>query len=148
MRWHPSVTVAAVIEHDGRFLLVEEESGGERVYNQPAGHWEPGETLVEACIRETLEESACRFAPDALVGIYRWHAPNVDTTFLRFTFCGELLGEDAGRALDPDILRTVWLRPEELRELAPRHRSPLVLRCVEDYLAGKRYALDLLTHIH
>jgi len=147
MRWHPSVTVAAVIERDGRFLLVEEESGGERVYNQPAGHWEPGETLIEACVRETLEESAHRFAPQALVGIYRWHAPNADTTFLRFTFCGTVGEADAGRALDPGILRTVWLTPQELRELAPRHRSPLVLRCAEDYLAGRRYALDLLTHI-
>lgn len=147
MSWHPSVTVAAVIERDGRFLLVEEESGGERVYNQPAGHWEPGETLIEACVRETLEESAWRFVPEALVGIYRWHAPEAGTTFLRFAFCGRLEGEETARALDPDILRAVWLSPEEMRGLAPRHRSPLVMRCAEDYLAGRRYALELLTHI-
>ena len=147
MVWKPNVTVAAVVERDGRFLMVEESGEGGRVFNQPAGHWEPGETLVEACVRETLEESACRFVPEALVGIYRWHAPNADTTFLRFTFCGRIEAEDAGRALDPDILGTVWLTPEELRALAPRHRSPLVMLCAEDYLAGKRYALDLLTHI-
>ena len=147
MVWKPNVTVAAVVERDGRFLLVEEEGDGGRVLNQPAGHWEPNETLVEACVRETLEESACRFVPEALVGIYHWHAPNVDTTFLRFTFCGRIEEQDTGRELDPDILGTVWLSPEELRARAPHHRSPLVMLCAEDYLAGRRYALDLLTHI-
>ena len=148
MTWKPSVTVAAVIERDGRFLLVEEEEqdGGDPVYNQPAGHWEPDETLVQACAREVLEESAHRFDPKQLVGVYRWSRPQHDVTYLRFAFCGEILGVDEGRALDHGILRTVWLSPEEIRRLVPRHRSPLVWRCVEDYLAGRRYPLELITH--
>ena len=146
MTWKPSVTVAAVMERDGRFLLVEEEDGGERVYNQPAGHWERDETLVQACAREVLEESAHRFEPKQLIGVYRWSRPQADLTYLRFAFCGEILGVEEGRALDQGILRAVWLAPEEIRALAPRHRSPLVWHCVEDYLAGKRYPLELITH--
>ncbi|OGA41545.1 MAG: NUDIX hydrolase [Betaproteobacteria bacterium RIFCSPLOWO2_12_FULL_65_110] len=148
MTWKPSVTVAAVMERDGRFLLVEEieEGGGESVYNQPAGHWECDETLAQACARETLEESAHRFEPKQLVGVYRWRAARGDPTYLRFAFCGETLGVESGRALDEGILRAVWLTVEEIRALAPRHRSPLVWRCVEDYLAGRRYPLDLITH--
>ena len=146
MTWKPSVTVAAVMERDGRFLLVEEEDGGERVYNQPAGHWERDETLVQACAREVLEESAHRFEPKQLVGVYRWSRPQGDLAYLRFAFCGEILGVEEGRALDQGILRAVWLSPEEIRQLVPRHRSPLVWHCVEDYLAGKRYPLELITH--
>jgi ADP-ribose pyrophosphatase YjhB (NUDIX family) len=148
MIWKPSVTVAAVMERDGRFLLVEEEQedGGEPVYNQPAGHWERDETLVQACARETLEESAHRFEPKQLVGVYRWSPAHGDLIYLRFAFCGEILGVEEGRALDRGILRAVWLTPAEIRALAPRHRSPLVWRCVEDYLAGRRYPLDLITH--
>lgn len=148
MSWTPSVTVAAVIERGGRFLLVEEEQegGGEAVYNQPAGHWERDETLVQACAREVLEESAHRFEPKQLVGVYRWSAPQGDLTYLRFAFCGEILGVEEGRSLDEGILRAVWLSPEEIRRLVPRHRSPLVWRCVEDYLAGRRYPLELITH--
>lgn len=148
MTWKPSVTVAAVMERDGRFLLIEEEQGdgGEPVYNQPAGHWERDETLVQACAREVLEESAHRFEPKQLVGVYRWRRPQGDPTYLRFAFCGEILGVEEGRALDEGILRAVWLSPEEIRRLVPRHRSPLVWRCVEDYLAGRRYPLDLITH--
>ena len=141
--WKPSVTVAAVVEQGGRFLLVEEEADGRRVYNQPAGHWEPGETLIEACAREALEETAHRFIPQQITGIYRWaHAPS-GTTFLRFAFCGSVGEVEPGRALD----RAVWLSPEEISELLPRHRSPLVSRCVDDYLAGRRYPLELLTHL-
>ena len=145
--WTPHVTVAAVIERDGRFLMVEESSAGEVVLNQPAGHWEPGETLSEACARETLEESAHVFQPTHLVGIYRWTHPGSAVTFLRFAYCGLLRGEEAGRALDPDILRAVWLTPAELRAGKGRHRSPLVSRCFEDYLAGRRYSLDLVAHV-
>jgi ADP-ribose pyrophosphatase YjhB (NUDIX family) len=146
MTWRPSVTVAAVIERDGRFLLVEEEDEGEHVYNQPAGHWEHDETLAQACVREVLEESAHRFEPKQLVGVYRWTRPQGDVTYLRFAFCGDVLGIEGGRALDRGILRAVWLAPEEIRALAPRHRSPLVWRCIEDYLAGRRYPLELITH--
>ncbi len=143
--WRPSVTVAAVIERDGKFLLVEEDADGERVFNQPAGHWEQGETLVEACAREVLEESACQFEPGNLTGVYRWRSPRNGITYLRFAFGGKVVGFEQGRRLDPDIVRAVWLAPEEIRALQGRHRSPLVMRCVEDYLAGKRYPLDLIS---
>jgi len=144
--WKPSVTVAAVIERDGAFLLVEEEANGRIVFNQPAGHWERGESLEEACAREALEETAHHFRPDELLGVYRWHFPDADVTFLRFAFCGEVTGHEPQRRLDREIRRAVWLTPEEIRGLRDRHRSPLVLACVEDYLAGRRYSLDLLRH--
>jgi ADP-ribose pyrophosphatase YjhB (NUDIX family) len=142
----PSVTVAAVIERGGQFLLVEEEDAGRIVYNQPAGHLELNESLVEGCAREVLEESAWHFKPRELVGIYRWRKPDAGAgvTYLRFAFCGELGGHEAGRKLDSGIVRAAWLRPEEIRASRERHRSPLVLRCVEDYLAGRRYPLDIL----
>jgi ADP-ribose pyrophosphatase YjhB (NUDIX family) len=148
MVWKPSVTVAAVMERAGRFLLVEEEDpdGGGRVYNQPAGHWERDETLVQACAREVLEESAYRFKPKHLVGVYRWTRPQGDPTYLRFAFCGEVTGVEEGRTLDQGIARAVWLAPEEIQAVARRHRSPLVWRCIEDYLAGRRYPLDLVRH--
>lgn len=145
--WKPSVTVAAVIERDGRFLMVEELSDGRQVFNQPAGHWEPGETLIEACAREAVEETAHAFTPKHLTGIYRWqHAPS-GTSFLRFAFCGDVGAVDPGRSLDKEILRAVWLTLDEIRELLPRHRSPLVMRCIDDYLAGRRFPLDLITHL-
>jgi ADP-ribose pyrophosphatase YjhB (NUDIX family) len=144
--WFPSVTVAAIMERQGRFLLVEEEIRGRAVFNQPAGHWEPGESLVQACVREALEETAHDFTPTALVGIYDRHEPAEGKTYLRFAFCGETGKEQPGRKLDKGILRAVWLTAEELRALSPRHRSPVVMRCVEDYLAGRRYPLELLQH--
>lgn len=143
--WKPSVTVAAIIERDGRFLVVEELSEGRRVLNQPAGHLDPGESLPDACAREVLEETAHRFAPKALVGVYRWHYAAADVTFLRFCFCGEVLGEDKGRALDKEIVALHWLTPPELHARAAEHRSPLVRQCVDDYLAGRRYPLELFS---
>ncbi len=148
MSARPSVTVAAVIERGGKFLLVEEEDDGRMLFNQPAGHLELNESLVQACAREVLEESAWQFRPRALLGIYRWSKPasasSSAVTYVRFAFCGELGEHDAGRRLDAGILRAVWLDAGEIRALRERHRSPLVLRCVEDYLAGKRYPLDAL----
>jgi NADH pyrophosphatase NudC (nudix superfamily) len=144
--WKPSVTVAAVVERDGAFLLVEEEAHGRIVLNQPAGHWEPGETLAEACVRETLEETAHHFRPSGLLGVYRWHFPEADVTFLRFAFCGEITGHEPGRALDKEIRRALWLTPDEIRAQRERHRSPLVLACLEDHLAGRRYPLDVVRH--
>jgi ADP-ribose pyrophosphatase YjhB (NUDIX family) len=144
----PSVTVAAVIERENRFLLVEEEDDGRIVYNQPAGHLELGEPLVEGCMREVLEETAWHFRPRALVGIYRWSKPATaaaaGVTYLRFAFCGEPGAHDPERRLDADIVRAVWLDVDEIRASRARHRSPLVLRCVEDYLAGRRYPLEIL----
>lgn len=140
--WKPSATVAAVIEHDGRFLLVEEPVDGRRVLNQPAGHLDPGESLVAACRREVLEETAHRFEPTALVGIYRWHYAPADVTFLRFCFRGRIEGVE-DRALDPQIAALHWLTREELLARRTEHRSPLVQRCVDDYLAGRQFALDI-----
>jgi len=143
--WKPSATVAALIERDGRFLLVEEIADGRRVLNQPAGHLDPGESLVAACVRETLEETAHHFAPTALVGIYRWHYAPADNTFLRFAFAGTLAGFDPARKLDAEIVGTHWLTREELAARPETHRSPLVMRCVEDYLAGLRFPLDVFS---
>ena len=146
MIWKPHVTVAAIIEQDGKFLLVEEHTSQGLRFNQPAGHLEAGESLLAAVARETLEESAYTFEPQHLTGIYRWHAPQSGTTYLRFAFCGRILAHHAERTLDEGIVRAAWMTPDEIRASAPRHRSPLVLRCMEDYLAGKRDPLELLTH--
>jgi len=145
-QWKPNVTVAAVVEHDGAFLLVEEQTADGVRYNQPAGHLEAGESLVDAVIRETLEESAWRFTPAALVGIYQYHQANSGITYLRFAFTGELADHDASRKLDTGILRTLWMPAAEIRANRANHRSPLLMQCVDDYLAGRRYPLDLLHH--
>lgn len=147
MRWRPNVTVAAVIEQDGRFLLVEERVDGRRLLNQPAGHLEPGESLVEAVVRETLEETARAFEPLGLVGVYRWRPPGSELTFLRFAFYGRAGAREPGRTLDAPILDTHWLAPQALHARPEALRSPLVLRCIEDYLAGRRYPLELLAEL-
>ncbi len=146
MVWKPHVTVAAVIERDGKFLLVEEETDSGIRYNQPAGHLECREALVDAVIREVLEETACTFVPQYLVGVYNWRNEAKDLTYLRFTFGGEVVAHDAQRSLDAGIIAAHWLSLDEIRALQPRHRSPLVMRGIDDWLAGKRYPLDLLTH--
>ena len=146
MIWKPNVTVAAVIERDGKFLLVEEYTSQGVLLNQPAGHLEPGESLLAAVVRETLEESAYEFEPQHLIGIYRWHSPAADTTYLRFAFAGSILAHHPQQALDEGIIRASWMAPEEIGASQAHHRSPLVLRCIEDYLAGKRYPLELLVH--
>jgi 8-oxo-dGTP pyrophosphatase MutT (NUDIX family) len=143
---HVHVTVAAIIERDGKFLLVEEETSQGVRFNQPAGHLEADESLLAGVVRETLEESAYSFTPQSLIGIYRWKTPGRDVTYLRFAFTGTITGHDASRKLDDGILQAVWLSPEEIRASQEKHRSPLILRCVEDYLAGKRYPLDILVH--
>ena len=144
--WKPNVTVAAVVEQDGRFLVVEEETDDGLRFNQPAGHLETGESLVAAAAREALEETAHRFRPEFLVGIYQWPKPDSDVTYLRFAFGGSITGFDAGRKLDSGIVRAVWMTLDELRATRERHRSPLILQCCEDYLAGRRYPLDLVRH--
>jgi len=146
MVWKPHVTVASVVEQGGKFLLVEENSSDGLVFNQPAGHLEPGESLLQAVVRETLEETAYHFRPEWLLGVYRWRHPRKDITYLRFAFTGSISGHESERKLDTGIVRAAWLTLDEIRELAQRHRSPLVLDCIEDYRAGKRYPLDLLTH--
>ncbi|NMG67257.1 NUDIX domain-containing protein [Azoarcus indigens] len=144
--WKPNVTVAAVIEREGRFLMVEEETADGLRFNQPAGHLEEGESLIEAAVRETLEETAHRFVPEYLVGIYQWPRPQGDITYLRFAFGGAVGELVAGQALDQGIVRAVWMSVDELRASQARHRSPLILQCVDDWLAGRRYGLELLHH--
>ena len=144
--WKPSVTVAAVVERDGRFLLVEEHTDRGQLFNQPAGHLDPGESLVRAVARETLEETACTVEPTGLLGVYQYHSSADDVTYIRFAFTGEITAHDAARALDHGIVRAAWLTPDEIRRESARHRSPLVMRCIDDYLAGRRYPLDVLYH--
>jgi 8-oxo-dGTP pyrophosphatase MutT (NUDIX family) len=146
MVWKPNVTVAAVVHRDGKFLLVEEETEAGLAFNQPAGHLEEGESLVEAVIRETLEETAYHFRPTHLVGIYQWRHPSKDLTYLRFAFGGELRGWEAGRRLDEGIVGARWLSLGEVRASQARHRSPMILQCIEDSLAGRSAPLDLLVH--
>ncbi|MBU0588309.1 MAG: NUDIX hydrolase [Gammaproteobacteria bacterium] len=147
-RWKPSVTVAAIIEQDGKFLLVEEHTPEGLRLNNPAGHLEPGESPAEGCAREALEETCHSFAPTELVGIYmsRFQRPasGEDITYLRFAFCGTLGAVIPGRSLDEGIVRTLWMTPEEVRASQTRHRSPLLLRCMEDYLRGQRYPVSLV----
>ena len=148
--WLPHVTVAAIVERDGRFLVVEEHTADGLRLNQPAGHLEAGETLLEAVIRETLEETAHPFTPEALVGMYMTHFERPGSegvTYLRFTYCGTSGTADTGRALDPDIVRTLWMSADELRACPERHRTPLVMQCLDDYLAGRRFPLDFV-HTH
>jgi ADP-ribose pyrophosphatase YjhB (NUDIX family) len=145
-QWKPNVTVAAVLERDGSFLLVEEQTADGIRHNQPAGHLEAGESLLDAVIRETLEESAWHFTPSALIGIYQYRQATSGIAYLRFAFTGELTGHDAGRKLDTGILRTLWMPTAEIRANRAKHRSPLLMQCVDDYLAGRRHPLDLLHH--
>jgi phosphatase NudJ len=147
-RFKPNVTVAAIIEREGRFLLVEEESADGLKLNNPAGHIEPGESPVQGCAREALEETGRRFDATALVGVYlaraRRESTGEDITYLRFAFCGTCSEPEPGRALDAGIVRTLWMTADEIRASAARHRSPLLLRCIEDYLGGQRHPLSLV----
>jgi ADP-ribose pyrophosphatase YjhB (NUDIX family) len=144
--WKPNVTVAAVVERDGRFLLVEEHTADGLRINQPAGHLEFGESLVQAVVRETLEETRYEFTPQALIGVYLMPTANhADAiTYLRLAFAGNLGAEHLERTLDAGIVRTLWLTREQIVERGARLRSALVLRCVDDYLAGRHTGLELL----
>jgi len=145
--WKPDVTVAAICEKQGRFLLVEELSKSTQkvVFNQPAGHIEPGETIIQAVIRETLEETCCHFTPQALVGLYRLEADN-GKTYIRYTFCGSVSDEDPDHTLDSDIIRTHWLDLDTI-QASTSLRSHLVLSNIKDYLTGVRYPLDVLKEL-
>lgn len=145
MVWKPNVTVASVLEREGRFLLVEEETEYGICYNQPAGHLECRESLLDAVVRETLEETAYTMRPQFLIGIYNYRHEARDLTYLRFAFGGTISAHDPTRKLDEGILAAHWLTLEEIRATEAQHRSPLVLHCVEDWLAGKRYPLELLS---
>jgi 8-oxo-dGTP pyrophosphatase MutT (NUDIX family) len=147
-RFRPGVTVAAIIERDGRYLLVEEHTPEGLRLNNPAGHLEQGESPLQAVCRETLEETGCRFEPEALVGIYlsrfRRAATGEDVTFLRLAYTGRIGEPEPGRMLDEGIVRTLWLTPDEIRAERVRHRSPLLMRCIDDHAAGRRFAPDLV----
>ena len=145
MIWTPRTTVAAVIEQDNQFLMVEEEINGRLMLNQPAGHLEHGEGVITAVIRETQEETAWTVKPTALVGIYRWIAPN-QTTFMRYCFTADAVAHDAAQILDTDITRALWLSAAEIEVRQADLRSPLVLDCLRDYQAGRRYPLSLLVN--
>ncbi len=148
MTWKPHTTVAAIIERNGKFLMVEEKSGGKVVYNQPAGHLDEGESLIQAVIRETLEETAWHYKPEALVGFYQWKSPENGTTYLRFCFSGSCDHFGADRKLDEGIIRSHWMTLKELTTKPDKLRSPMVLRCIDDYLAGKQYPLDTILHMN
>lgn len=150
--WQPDVTVATVVVRDGRLLCVEERAGGELVINQPAGHLEPDESLADAAVRETREETGWNVRITHMVGAYQWKAPTqTDGSggrhYLRFAFAAEALDEIPGHCLDDGIVRALWLTPQELQALAPRHRSPLVWRSASDFLGGCRYPLSQLQHV-
>ena len=147
MDWDARLTVATIIERDGRFLIVEEYADGEElVYNQPAGHLDEHETLAAAAIRETLEETAWEVQVEAIVGLYYWTHPQ-GHTFIRTCFAGRALHHHPNQPLDHGIVRALWLTPDELHGMAARHRSPLVWRAVLDYLGGSRHPLDLVRHL-
>ena len=143
--WRPDVTVACIVPQQGKFLLVEENVRGELVLNQPAGHLEPDESLAQAALRETLEETGWSVELTHLVGIYQW--ANGDGHFLRFTFAAQARSHDPERRLDAGIVRALWLTREEIAAAGARLRSPMVLRGVDDFLAGKRLSLDDLHYL-
>ncbi len=145
--WQPDVTVASVVLDAGRVLMVEEHVAGRLVLNQPAGHLEPDEPLVEAAVREALEETGWDIRPTAFIGAYQWKAPSVsgggaERQYMRFAFLAVPTAFDPARVLDEGIVRALWMTPSELMAQAARHRSPLVARVVRDALAGQRYPLD------
>jgi 8-oxo-dGTP pyrophosphatase MutT (NUDIX family) len=145
--FHPEITVAAVTETDGRFLVVEERIERRLVINQPAGHVEPGETLLEAVVREVREETAWLFTPSELVGVYLWRHPGTGRTTKRFAFTGAVTDHRHGQRLDEGIVSTHWLTRSDLKGRELQLRSPLVLRCVDDYLAGQRQPLAAAAHL-
>ncbi len=144
MVWKPHVTVAAVVEQAGRFLLVEEVVEGRRCFNQPAGHWDPGETLLDAVVRETMEETGYDFQPEYLTGIYHWEHPAKDLTYLRFAFTGALGAQRPDCTLDEGIIGPLWMTAAEIAAQGKRLRNGMVQSCIADYQAGHRYSLEIL----
>lgn len=147
MVWKPHATVAAIIERDGKFLMVEELVSNKNVFNQPAGHLDPDESLIDAVIRETYEETAWHFIPDAITGIYLWKHPDNGESYLRVAFCGTCHNHNSEQALDDGIIQAVWKSRDELMQHQEKLRSPMVINCIDDYLAGKRYPMDMLIDV-
>jgi 8-oxo-dGTP pyrophosphatase MutT (NUDIX family) len=146
-QWMPHATVAAIVERDGKFLLVEESTDRGNRFNQPAGHLEDNESLLQAVVRETLEETAYQFEPQALLGIYHWKHEHNDTTYLRFAYIGSVSNHQPLLALDEGIIRAVWMTIDEIRSKHLMLRSPQVLSCIEDYLHGQKFPLSVVTHL-
>jgi 8-oxo-dGTP pyrophosphatase MutT (NUDIX family) len=144
----PEITVAAIAETDGRFLVVEERINERLVFNQPAGHVEQGESLIKAVVRETREETAWRFEPKSLIGVYLWRSPESGVTTMRFAFSGTVDDHQSGQPLDHGIVGTHWLSRTDLQKRGERLRSPLVMRCIEDYLDGKRQPITSVGHLN
>jgi len=144
MTWKPHATVAAIIERDNHFLMVEENSDGKIVFNQPAGHLEPEESFIQAVIRETREETGWRLQPEAITGLYRWQHPVLKRTYTRVAFSGQCDDHQPDQPLDEGIIRAVWMTRKELLEQPEKLRSPMVIRCIDDYLAGHRYPIEML----
>lgn len=144
MSWKPDITVAAIVADADRFLIVEEQIRGQRVFNQPAGHVEDGESLLAAVARETLEETAWQFEPEWLLGIYTWRSTTSARATLRFAFTGRVSAHDPSRRLDRPVIAAHWLRREQLLEPSRILRTPLVLRCIDDFLAGRRLPLSAI----
>ncbi len=147
MVWKPHVTVAAIIEREQRFLMVEEFTPHGLQFNQPAGHLEDNESLLQAVVRETLEETAYQFEPQAFLGIYHWKHEHNDTTYLRFAYIGCVSNHQPLLALDEGIIRAVWMTIDEIRSKQQLLRSPQVLFCIEDYLRGQHFPLSVVTHL-
>ncbi len=144
--WMPHVTVATIVERNGRFLLIEEEINGDTVINQPAGHWEEGETFAEAALRETMEETGWTVEITGLVGIYEYKPAELDHAFVRFAFSAKPVSHDPAHVLEPGIRRWFWMNQHELQQEIYRHRSPMVQQCVEDYWMVKRWPLSVISH--
>lgn len=147
MNWETHITVASIVYQGDCFLMVRERASGRVVLNQPAGHVEAGESLLAAVVRETLEETGWHFSPEALVGVYQYQLAHKRRTYLRFAFCGSVTRHEADRPLDEGILEAPWMSLEQLRQQSDQLRSPMVLRAIKDYQSGRRYSLDLLTHL-
>ncbi len=147
MTWRPDLTVAAIVQRDDRFLVVEERIRNQLVLNQPAGHVEDGESILDAVVRETLEETAWHFEPRHLLGLYQWRNPDSGHSFLRVAISGEVARHEPQRALDPPVIAAHWLTRGQLLAQRDRLRSPLVLACVDDHLAGRRHGLAALRHL-
>jgi 8-oxo-dGTP pyrophosphatase MutT (NUDIX family) len=145
--WTPHVTVATLVEKDGKFLMIEEKINGEVVLNQPAGHWEANESLMQAAVRETLEEAGWDVLITGLVGIYEYQPPGQNFTFLRFAFAAKAVQHHPERVLDEGIERTLWMSLQEIKAVSWMHRSPMVQQCAEDYWMSKRYPLNLINHL-
>jgi 8-oxo-dGTP pyrophosphatase MutT (NUDIX family) len=147
MIWRPDLAAAAIIERDGRFLIVEERIRGTLLFNQPAGHVDDGESIIDAAVRETREETAWHVVPRALLGVYLWRNPDNGHSILRVAIIGDATVHEAGRVLDEPVIAAHWMRREELLAQRAKLRSPLVLRCIDDYLAGQRHELSALNYL-